>query len=99
ESGGRKATPVLWILTPRPAAEEAQLRSTIVDIAREAGVSTATVDRVLNNRIGARSRTRDIVLETAMRLGYIPDGKPAAASPAVDPGDVVRLDFVLPQGN
>ena len=75
------------------------MRSTIVDIAREAGVSTATVDRVLNNRIGARSRTRDIVLETAMRLGYIPDGKPAAASPAINSGDVVRLDFVLPQGN
>ena len=57
------------------------MRSTIVDIAREAGVSTATVDRVLNNRIGARSRTRDIVLETAMRLGYIPNGKPADRLP------------------
>ena len=75
------------------------MRSTIVDIAREAGVSTATVDRVLNNRIGARSRTRDIVLETAMRLGYIPNGKPTAAFPAIDPGAAVRLDFVLPQGN
>jgi LacI family transcriptional regulator len=75
------------------------LRSTIVDIAREAGVSTATVDRVLNNRIGARSRTRDIVLETAKRLGYIPNGQPTAAAAAIDLGDVIRLDFVLPQGN
>jgi transposase len=38
------------------------LRSTIIDVAREAGVSTATVDRVLNNRSGARSRTRDAEL-------------------------------------
>lgn len=75
------------------------MRSTIIDIAREAGVSTATVDRVLNNRIGARSRTRDIVLETAKRLGYIPNGHATAAAPAINLGDVVRLDFVLPQGN
>jgi LacI family transcriptional regulator len=75
------------------------LRSTIVDIAREAGVSTATVDRVLNNRIGARSRTREIVLETAKRLGYIPNGQPISTLPSGDVDDIVRLDFVLPQGN
>ena len=76
------------------------MRSTLIDIAREAGVSTATVDRVLNNRSGARSRTRDIVIETARRLGYIaegPGGTPAA--PAAYAGDVVRLDFALPEGH
>ena len=47
------------------------MRSTLIDIAREAGVSAATVDRVLNNRAGVRGRTREIVIETAQRLGYI----------------------------
>lgn len=75
------------------------MRATIVDIAREAGVSTATVDRALNNRIGARSRARKIVLETAKRLGYVPNGQRITAFPNADVGEVVRLDFALPQGN
>ena len=73
------------------------MRLTVVDVAREAGVSPATVDRVLNNRSGVRSRTRDVVLETARRLGYIaaPTGG-AAPEPAADAR--LRLDFVLPRG-
>jgi LacI family transcriptional regulator len=71
------------------------VRSTLTDIAREAGVSAATVDRVLNNRAGVRSRTREIVIETAQRLGYISAGSgtlPLAAE------SLVRLDFVIPMG-
>ena len=71
------------------------MRSTLVDIAREAGVSAATVDRVLNNRAGVRGRTREIVIETARRLGYISPGGDQAL-PSV--GTTVRLDFVLPVG-
>lgn len=71
------------------------MRSTLFDIAREAGVSSATVDRVLNNRAGVRNRTRQIVLETAHRLGYIAD---AGASPPSVAGARIRLDFVLPSG-
>jgi LacI family transcriptional regulator len=71
------------------------VRSTLIDIAREAGVSAATVDRVLNNRSGVRNRTREIVIETAQRLGYISDGS-APVQPAT--GASVRLDFVLPMG-
>lgn len=70
------------------------MRSTLSDVAREAGVSTATVDRVLNNRSGVRARTREIVLQTATRLGYI--GEEDGAALAVDRR--VRLDFVLPAG-
>lgn len=72
------------------------MRSTLLDIAREAGVSSATVDRVLNNRAGVRSRTREIVIETAQRLGYISEGQPAG--PAAAAGAPLRLDFVLPAG-
>ena len=69
------------------------MRYTVVDVARQAGVSVATVDRVLNQRGGVRERTRRLVFETARRLGYL--------DPAADGGaDVapVRLDFVLPAG-
>ena len=44
------------------------MRYTVVDVAREAGVSVATVDRVLNNRAGVRERTRGLVFESARRL-------------------------------
>jgi LacI family transcriptional regulator len=74
------------------------VRSTLVDVAREAGVSAATVDRVLNNRPGVRARTRDIVLETAQRLGYIAELNPPAAAPRRAGQAVARLDFALPAG-
>jgi len=50
------------------------VRVTLHDIAREAGVSAATVDRVLNNRSGVRRRTRDAVMAVAIRLGYVSSG-------------------------
>lgn len=70
------------------------MRSTLMDIAREAGVSPATVDRVLNNREGVRERTRKVVLETARKLGYAAEQEPTEEAPA----SAVRLDFVLPAG-
>ncbi|MFN3146674.1 MAG: LacI family DNA-binding transcriptional regulator [Paracoccaceae bacterium] len=45
-------------------------RPTISDVAREAGVSVATVDRVLNARIKVREDTARRVLEAARRVGY-----------------------------
>jgi LacI family transcriptional regulator len=71
------------------------MRSTLTDIAREAGVSAATVDRVLNNRSGVRSRTRDVVLEVARQLGYI---APGDGVPGTSRQETIRLDFVLPEG-
>ena len=68
-------------------------RVTLVDVARAAGVSTATVDRVLNNRGGVKSRTCSQVLATAVRLGYLEDS--ASGVPA---GVPITLDFVLPGG-
>jgi LacI family transcriptional regulator len=68
--------------------------TTLADVAREAGVSTATVDRVINGRQGVRLRTRERVLGVAERLGYLPAGDGAASAPSA----AVRLDFVLPGG-
>lgn len=69
------------------------MRSTLADIAREAGVSSATVDRVLNNRSGVKDRTRDIVLDAARRLGYLGEG-----ADAIPEEGRIQLDFVLPAG-
>jgi LacI family transcriptional regulator len=75
------------------------MRLTLTDVAREAGVSTATVDRVLNNRSGVRGRTRDIVFDTARRLGYISDGNSIAfGAKMARLGTRTKLSFVLPEG-
>ncbi|OIS90489.1 LacI family DNA-binding transcriptional regulator [Brucella cytisi] len=69
------------------------MRSTVSDIARTAGVSSATVDRVLNNREGVKKRTREIVLEAARNLGYLP-----GSGSLGNTTDRIKLDFVLPAG-
>ena len=45
-------------------------RPTIADLAREAGVSVATVDRVLNARARVREETARRVYDAAHRIGY-----------------------------
>lgn len=45
----------------------------VIDIAREAGVSTATVSRVLNGSDRVSDRTRAHVLEVIERLGFSPN--------------------------
>ncbi|RVA59678.1 LacI family DNA-binding transcriptional regulator, partial [Mesorhizobium sp. M7A.F.Ca.CA.004.09.1.2] len=45
-------------------------RPTISDLARISGVSVATVDRVLNNRLPVREETARRVYETATDIGY-----------------------------
>ena len=47
-------------------------RTTIADIARNAEVSTATVDRALNGRPGVSAANRQRVLRAARELGYLP---------------------------
>lgn len=46
--------------------------STIYDIAKKAGVSIATVSRVVNNSDGIADKTREKVLKVADELGYYP---------------------------
>jgi LacI family transcriptional regulator len=49
------------------------MRPTVHDIAEKAGVSLATVDRVLNNRAGVREKTRQHVEAVIAQIGYIRD--------------------------
>jgi LacI family transcriptional regulator len=49
-----------------------QKEPTIYDVAQEAGVSIATVSRVLNNPARVSKETRDKILEAIDRLGYVP---------------------------
>ena len=52
------------------------MRPTLIDLAKAAGVSTATVDRVLNTRPGVSDRTRRLVRDAARRIGYLPADTP-----------------------
>ncbi|MDF0600483.1 LacI family DNA-binding transcriptional regulator [Psychromarinibacter sp. C21-152] len=69
-------------------------RPTIKDIAREAGVSTATVDRVLNGRVTVREETVRKVADAAHRIGYhgrgLIDQKLSPSVPAMTFGFVLH---------
>ncbi|MEZ5667165.1 MAG: LacI family DNA-binding transcriptional regulator [Alphaproteobacteria bacterium] len=69
------------------------MRVTLKEIARHAGVSVATVDRVVNKRSGVHARTAGQVMRVMQKLGAITD--PVAARPRERP---VTFDIVLPQG-
>ncbi len=66
---------------------------TLKDVAREAGVSIATVDRVLHGRPGVRKVTVQRVEETIARLGF----RPHAAAAELARGRSYRLCFVMPK--
>ena len=53
---------------------------TIYDVAELAGVSIASVSRVLNGRRNPRPETRDRVLRAVAELGFAPDGAARALS-------------------
>jgi LacI family transcriptional regulator len=64
--------------------------STIAEIAREAGVGTATVDRVLNRRPGVNADTLQRVMQAVEKLGVPPQpGRPRR-------GANFRFAYVLP---
>ena len=54
---------------PRP--EQATSAVTIFDVAQAAGVSYATVSRVLNNKAHVKPEKREAVLRAMTRLGYV----------------------------
>lgn len=69
-------------------------RPTVHDIAKEAGVSLATVDRVLNARPGVREKTIAKVQEAVVRLGYVRDTYAANLARQRQ----YRFVFLLPDG-
>lgn len=69
-------------------------KPTVHDIAKEAGVSLATVDRVLNQRPGVRTATVERVQAAVDKLGYVRDLYAANLARQ----RMYRLAFVLPTG-
>lgn len=76
------------------AMTEIPLAMTLKDIAREAGVSLATVDRVLHDRPGVRTETQDRVKAAIARYQFRPD----AAASELARGRPLRFVMVLPTG-
>ena len=68
---------------------------TLRDVARQAGVSLATVDRVLHNRPGVRSDTARRVKEAIARNSF----QPHVAAAELARGRVRRFAFVMPSGS
>src|SRR5215471_15080439 len=75
-------------------AEDTPIALTLRDIAREAGVSLATVDRVLHNRPGVRPDTVRRVKEAIERNAF----QPHVAAAELARGRARRFAFVMPSG-
>jgi DNA-binding LacI/PurR family transcriptional regulator len=63
----------------------------IVRLAKELGVSTATVSRALNGKPDVKADTRRAVLEAARRLGYVPN----QAARALAQGSTRSVGFMI----
>ena len=81
-------------------------RVTTHDIAREAGVSRTTVSHILNNHPGVSLslKTRERVLETARKLGYVPNsaaqmlvtGRSQTIGLVLSRPDLISVDAFVP---
>ena len=79
--------------TQRHAGRIAGKKIKVDDVARAAGVSASTVDRVLNGREGVKLTTMRRVEEAMVKLGYAANSLAARlASPAM------QLQIVVPRG-
>lgn len=70
-------------------------RPTVHDLARHAGVSLATVDRVLNGRPGVRAEKRARVAEAIAALGFVRD----LGAANLAKGRLYPLTFVVPDSD
>jgi LacI family transcriptional regulator len=69
-------------------------RATVHDVARAAGVSLATVDRVLNGRPGVRATTVERVEAAIAEIGFQRDLGASLLARARD----LKLSFIIPDG-
>lgn len=70
-------------------------RVTIYEVAKSAGVSLATVSRVINNKNNVTEKTRQLVEDTIERLGY----KPSALAQGLATNRSTNIGIVLPATN
>lgn len=77
------------------AMESGVLPATLKDVARLAGVSPATVDRVLHGRAGVRAATVRRVQEAVEQLGF----RPHAAAAELARARRLRFAYVMPRGS
>lgn len=70
------------------------LKATVADVAKASGMSTATVDRVLNARAGVRATTKQRVMQAAQELGYLP-----LMGNVFFPSKPANLEFFIPLGS
>jgi LacI family transcriptional regulator len=71
------------------------MKPTVHDIASRAGVSLATVDRVLNRRPGVSARTREKVDQAVQALGFVRD----VAAANLAKGRIYPLTFLIPSND
>ena len=70
-------------------------RVTIYQVAQAAGVSLATVSRVINKQGNVTESTRNKVEETIRRLGY----KPSGLAQALATNKTTNIGVVIPSAN
>lgn len=75
-----------------PAPTSSPARARIEDVARAAGVSTATVSRAFSQPERLRRETREQVAEAVTRLGYVPN----AAGRALALGRTMTVGCIVP---
>jgi len=68
-------------------------RIRLADVARQAGVSVATVDRVIHGRPGVKKHTAEHIMSVIRQLESSEPGTHEASEPAL-----LRFDFILPTG-
>jgi len=65
--------PLSGITKVQMADERAEMKVSLRDVAKQAGVSPMTVSRVINNAVSVRQETRERVEKVIASLGYIPN--------------------------
>ena len=71
-------------------------RPSIQNVSRQAGVSTATVSRVMNGRNGVATETRQAIQEIVKQLGYAPKPGGRPRGPKTAPGWTNTIALVAP---